>query len=298
MRNQSRQLAVDKRSISGRLRQKHGNDTATTRQRELSSPRECTTFLLLLGIKRACLSLIAICLAWVATAASPTEYIAKDGHSLRGFGESRYQLGIMGEYAYNRTWGHMGNVDIRALMPINPYFEMQANVQLSSAAVYTGAAVLRPKFALPAGELFLETELLYRAVARNRQGDFCAALSVGYRMDYVSLNIGMFGRVMSSWDRDWHTTETYNIEPFNLLYRLEVFCRPQTCNWNISACIANVDDFQMERMWQPIFMLGGRYDVDNHWRVLAEAECKPTGMFHLNATLYSASVRAGFCYCF
>lgn len=229
---------------------------------------------------------------------SATDRVTKDGKSLRGFGEPRYQISVLGEYAYNRTWEHMGNIDILALMPINPYFEMQTNVQLSSASVYTGAVVLRPKFSLPAGELFLETELLYKAVARNRQSDFCGAVSIGYRMDYVSLNIGMFGRVMSAWDRDWHSDQTYNVEPFNLLYRLEVFCRPQTEKWNISACIANIDDYQMERMWQPMFMLGGRYDIDNHWRVKIEAECKPTGMFHLSATFYSAFVRTGFTYRF
>lgn len=117
-------------------------------------------------------------------------------------------------------------------------------------------------------------------------------------MDYVSFQIGVFGRVMSSWDRDWNTEETYNIEPFNLLYRMEVFCRPQTSRWNISACVANIDDYQMERMWQPIFMLGGRYDINDHWRVLLQGECKPTGMFHLNATFYSAYIRTGFTYKF
>lgn len=244
------------------------------------------------------LLLISCVVFALSAAAAPKEYTARDGHSLRGFGNTGYALSISAEYAYNRTWEHFGNLNIQALMPINPHFELQTNVQLSSANVYTGALILRPKFALPVGELFAETEVLYRAIARNRQGDFCAALSVGYRMDYISLNIGMFGRVMSTWDRDWHTEETYNAEPFNLLYRLEVFCRPQTSHWNISACMANIDDYKMERMWQPIFMLGGRYDIDQHWRVALSGECKPTGMFHLNATFYSAYLRAGFTYKF
>lgn len=234
----------------------------------------------------------------LAATAAPREYTARDGHSLRGFGEPTYQLSVMGEYAYNRTWEHMGNLDIQALMPINPYFEMQTNLRFSTANVYTGALILRPKFALPVGELFLETEILYNAIARNRQSDFCAALSLGYRMDYVSVNVGMFSRVMSSWDRDLHSSEAYNSEPFNLLYRLEVFCRPQISRWNISAAFANIDDYQMERIWQPIFTLGGRYDIDSHWRVLLSAQCKPTGMFHLNATFYAAYVRAGFTYKF
>lgn len=214
------------------------------------------------------------------------------------FAAERYSVEVSAEYAYNRTYTHFANINIKAQMPVNPYFEMDAAVQLSSANVYTGAFVARPKFALPVGELFLETELLYKAFARNRQNDFCGAVSIGYRMDYVSVNVGMFGRVMNAWDTDYHSEAAYNCEPFNLLYQLWVGCRPDTCCWNIWAAVSNVDDFQMERMWQPIFRLGARYDIDSHWRTVLEAECKPTGMFHLNATLYSAYVRAGFAYRF
>ena len=210
----------------------------------------------------------------------------------------RYALEVSAEYAYNRTYTHFANINLQAQLPIYACFEMDARVQLSSANVYTGALAMRPKFPLPVGELFLETELLYKALARNHQSDFCGAVAVGYRMDYVSVRLGMFGRVMQAWNTDYHSAAAYNCEPFNLLYELKVGCRPQNCSWNVWAAISNVDDFQMERMWQPIFRLGGRYDIDTHWRTILEAECKPTGMFHLNATFYSAYLRAGFAYRF
>ena len=47
------------------------------------------------------------------------EYISIDGgHNLRGFGEEKYNLSLMAEYGYNRTWEHMANVDIFAHMPV------------------------------------------------------------------------------------------------------------------------------------------------------------------------------------
>lgn len=215
-----------------------------------------------------------------------------------GFGERRYSLTFLTEYSYNRTWGHHGNFDIQALMPINSHFEMEAKVQLSTANVYTGALYLRPKFELPVGELFVETDLMYRAVARNRMGDITAALGVGYRMDYVSVTLGVFGRVMDDWNRSWHSTDSYVVEPFNLLYRLEVFCRPQANPWNLSFVFSNVDDKHMERMWQPLFMVNAYYDIADHWRLQFGAQCKPTGMFHLDATFYGATFRTGFTYKF
>lgn len=215
-----------------------------------------------------------------------------------GFGERHYSLSAMAEYSYNTTWGHHGNFDVQALMPFNPHFEMEAKLQFSTANVHTMALQFRPKFELPVGEMFLETDVLYRAVARNRIHDFTAALGVGYRMDHVSVTLGLFCRVMDDWDRDWHSNETFVVEPFNLLYRIEVFCRPQNNPWNLSFMFSNVDDYQLERMWQPLFSVGAWYDLNNHWRLNFAAQCKPTGMFHLDATFYGATFRTGFSYRF
>ena len=215
-----------------------------------------------------------------------------------GFGDRKYSLSGMVDYSYNKTWGHHANFDIQALMPINAHFEMEAKLQFSTANVHTGALQIRPKFELPVGEMFIETDVLYRAIARNRIGDITAALGVGYRMDYVSITLGMFCRVIDDWNRSWYTDESYVVEPLNLLYRLEVFCRPQNNNWNLSFMFSNVDDYQMERMWQPLFSIGAWYDVNEHWRLNFWTQCKPTGMFHLDATFYGATFRTGFTYRF
>ena len=212
--------------------------------------------------------------------------------------EARYSISGSIEYAYNKSWGHFANIDAQALLPINKHFEMNVNLQASIKNVYSVGVVLRPKFPLPVGELFFDTEVLYKAVLRANQMDLVTALSLGWRFDYLSVQIGSFCRVMENYGREWNSEEAYNIEPFNLLYRLEVFCRPQAENWNISAVIANFDDYQFERMWQLLFMLNGRYDIDDHWRVQLLAECKPTGMFHLNAAFYGFTLRAGFTYRF
>ena len=215
-----------------------------------------------------------------------------------GFGTRGYRLTVMGEYSYNTAWGHHGNLDAQALLPFNPHFEMEAKLQLSTANVYSMGVQLRPKFELPVGEMFLETDLYVRAIARNRITDYTAALGVGYRMDYVSVTLGLFSRVMSDWDRSWHSNESYVAEPFNFLYRIEAFCRPQDNPWNLSFLFSNIDDYQMERMWQPLFGIGAWVDVADHWRITMGVQCKPTGMFHLDATFYGATLRAGFTYKF
>ena len=238
-------------------------------------------------VERYILIFMALLPAWLtASAGNP------------GFGDRRYTVSGLVEYSYNRTWGHHANFDIQSLMPINPHFEMEARLQFSTANVYTGALQLRPKFELPVGELFIETDILYRAVVRNQLGDITAALGLGYRMDYVSITLGVFTRVLDDYNRSWYNDETFVVEPFNLLYRLEVFCRPQNNPWNLSFMFSNVDDYQMERMWQPLFSIGAWYDVKDHWRLNFGVQCKPTGMFHLDATFYGATFRTGFSYRF
>ena len=215
-----------------------------------------------------------------------------------GFGARKYSLTTLAEYSYNTTWGHHGNMDVQALLPFNRHFEMEARLQMSSANVFSGVLQFRPKFEVPVGEFFLETDLRYRAIARNKMGDITAAFGLGYRMDYVSVTIGSYCRVLDDWTRSWYSNQTYTVEPFNLLYRLEVFCRPQDNNWNLSFMFSNADDYQMERMWQPLFGIGAWYDVNEHWRLNFAAQCKPTGMFHLDASFYGATFRTGFSYRF
>ena len=208
-------------------------------------------------------------------------------------GDSRYSISLHAGYGHNRTYGSMGNFDIDAFMPINQHFEMQADIRMSTANFYSFGVQMRPKFALPVGEMFLEDRLMARLITRDAFNEVTQALSLGYRMQYVSIQLGMSTRLIIRLPYEWHSTESIICEPFNVLYRVEGFVRPQTSPWNISLCVSNMDNYQIERVWQPMFMLGGWYDPTDHWRVRLSAECKPTGHFHLNATYYGAEVRVG-----
>ncbi len=209
-----------------------------------------------------------------------------------------YSLTAYANYGYNLTWGNYGGATAVAYLPINPHFEAELGVRALSSNVHTFEGDLRPVFPLPVGDLYLSTHLIYTTSFRNRIQDLAASVGVGYRMDYVDVQFGLHARMYDSFGRDKHSLEQVIFEPPHLLYGVEAYVRPQTCNWNISLRLANFDQFQMERMWQPLFRIGGRYDIDSHWRVLADVTCKPTGMFHLCATFYGIDARAGFTYSF
>ncbi len=208
-------------------------------------------------------------------------------------GSDQYAVSLHVGYGHNLTYGSMANFDVSAYMPINQHFDMQANLRFSTADTYTIGVQLRPKFTLPVGELYLEDRILTNIVARDSYNDFVHSLSVGYMMQYVNIQIGIFTRVIIPLPYEYRTGDEMILEPFNVLYKLEAFVRPKTSPWNISLGIANVDQYQMERVWQPMFYLGGWYDINEHWRVRLSGKLKLAGMFHLNAHYYASEIRVG-----
>ena len=208
-------------------------------------------------------------------------------------GESQYAVSLHVGYAHNLTYGSYANFDLDAYLPINPHFDMQASVRTSTADFTTTGVQLRPKFILPVGELYLEDRLMLRFMARDSFCDFVHAFSVGYKMQYVNVQVGMSNRIITPLPYVSRSEDAMVLEPFDLVYRVEAFVRPQTSPWNISLCISNMDNYQVERMWQPMFYLGGWYDVTKNWRVRLSGKYKMAGMFHLNAHYYGAEVRAG-----
>ena len=217
---------------------------------------------------------------------------------LRLFASSPYSLSFHAGYAHNLTYGSYATFDLDAYLPINQYFEAEANLRTSTANMHTIGLQLRPKFALPVGELFLEDRLMGRFVSRDNVNEFAHAISIGYRMQYVSVQLGLLSRVIIPVPYENNSDNSYISEPFNLLYRVEAFVRPQTSCWNIAIAISNVDDYMMERAWVPMLYLGGWYDVNKHWRLRLSGKYKHAGMFHMNAHYYASEVRLGVEYSF
>ena len=208
-------------------------------------------------------------------------------------GDTTYSVSLHTGYAHNLTYGSYANFDLDAYMPINKHFDMQANIRTSSANVHTMGVQLRPKFCLPKGELYLEDRLMMRWAKRDNYCDFAHAISVGYMMQYVNVQVGMANRIIMPLPYEQHSNDAMILEPFDAVYRVEAFVRPQTASWNISLCLSNMDNYQIERMWAPMFYLGSWYDINPHWRIRLSGKMKLAGMFHLNAHYYGAELRAG-----
>ena len=188
-------------------------------------------------------------------------------------------------YAYNIVYGNHATFDMGAVLPINRNFVGEVSARATTANTYTIGFRIQPKFpiernAKDCGEVLLETSVLV------------------YRWEYVYAKVGYGMSMMAALVMSQHSTENSIFEPHNLVYYLEIFARPHTSPWNISACITDMTDFQMERMFTPIFILRSYVDVAEHWRLYFSGQCKPVGIANLAASFFGAEVSAGASYRF
>ena len=224
--------------------------------------------------------------------------VSQSAKSASVYQDSCYAIGMTGGYAYNNTYEHYGHFSIDAFLPITHSFYVEVNMRTSTASVHDFALHLHPKIILPVGELFLATRIQYNLFARNEFHSLSTSFFVGYRMDYVSAEIGYGSRVSAFIDLSKHTAENGISEPHNLVYRVEVFARPPQAKWNISTYVTNVTEYQMERMFTPIFGLRTTADIKEHWRIIFEGRCKPVGISNLVASFYGVEGIIGLDYRF
>ena len=209
-----------------------------------------------------------------------------------------YSVGLSGTYAYNETYGHYGAFTVDAYLPITYYFEGEVNIRMATANVHDFGLHFRPKFILPVGELYFDTQIMYNLIKRNELHGICAGFSFGYRMDYVKVHIGYGTRTFATIQKSKHSSETSVHEPHNLIYYAEVFVRPHTSSWNLSFCATNMTDYQMERMFTPMFIVNSFVNIGPHWRLTLRGLCKPVGISNYAPSFYGAEGSIGIHYRF
>lgn len=199
---------------------------------------------------------------------------------------------------YNTAWGAYAGADVVARATAGEHLEASAVFEgLTSGTLACGVSA-RPKLNFAAGTLYLDAGVLYRASNPNCIFDFVMFESIGWQMKHLDARVGLFTRTMGSMARDIHTTEEMVTEPFNLLYRIEGKLKGDDSRWDIWGGLTDFSLFEYERHWEPFFFVGGRYAIADGMQIFLQADLKPAGMFHLNASFYGILCRAGVTYSF
>lgn len=213
-------------------------------------------------------------------------------------GENGYKISVSGIYGYNSTDSGYGGASLSAFLPLTRTFSAGAYFDCVSAGRYAASVTLTPVFPLQAGEIFIDGTAHYRSLYSDRTAEFVSAASVGYRMQWFSVQFGMFSRTLIDMNRRQHDNCNYVSEPFNLLYRASFHVRPASSKWNAGGGFSNYTAYEYERMWQPYFFVDGYWRLSDSLSLKADVTVKPAGMFHLVASFYGIRSSLGLSYRF
>lgn len=198
--------------------------------------------------------------------------------------------GLMG---YNGTYRWYGGIDLKGNLRVDQT-NFALNFEGLTANVYSVSLTATPEFEIcKNGILFLDGTLHSRIFAKYKTYEFVYAASVGFKMRHFSAQVGVFSRTIDALGRSWHSLDNYIAEPFNFLYRIKVSIMGFDHPWDVVLTFSDYNDFEYERMWEPIFSLGGRWDFKDRWSAVAEGTLEPAGMFHGTVKFYEATLRLG-----
>jgi len=200
---------------------------------------------------------------------------------------------VQGAVGYNTTWKWYCGGDIKAALHLKKT-DIRLDLESLTANVHSVGTTVTPYFDVcKNGQIFLDGTLHSRIFSRNKAYEFVYAGSVGYRMRHFSVQVGIFAKIMDATGRNYHSVSNFIAEPFNVLYRVAVSIKGFNNPWDIYFVGSDYNEFEYERVWQPIFTMGGRAKVGERLSIVAEGTLKPTGIFHLDTHFYAAWLKVG-----
>ena len=202
-------------------------------------------------------------------------------------------VAAQGLVGYNTTFNWYEGLDLKGVLHADNV-DFTLNFEALTKNVYSIGLNFCPSFKLcKNGYIFFDGTLFSRIYGISSNYEFIYAGSVGFRMRHFSVQAGLFSRTIDTWKRDWHSLDSPVTEPFNLLYKVKISVMGFDHPWDVYGVFSNYNDYEYERMWEPIFALGGRWDFKDRWSAVAEGTLKPAGQFHGTIKFYEATMRVG-----
>ena len=203
------------------------------------------------------------------------------------------EIQVNGVAGYNLTYKGYGGADLKGVFHVDNT-DFTVNFEALTAKTFSLGVTVGHSFNVcDNGFVFLDGTLHSRIFGRYKTYEFVYAGSVGFRMRHFSVQAGLFSRTIDAFGRDWHSLQNYVTEPFNFLYKVIISVMGFDHPWDVYLVGTNYNDFEYERMWEPIFSLGGRYDFKERWSAIAEGTLEAAGIFHGTVKFYEAIMRVG-----
>lgn len=188
---------------------------------------------------------------------------------------------------HNAAFGGFAAVSLETHQNLCGEFSIDGGLQYNTIGRTTVEAVPAYGFPFDWGRLSVESVLSYTRLSAVNSFAAGAGLAVDSR--------GVSGR-LGYYYRHFGGQGGWINEPFNVYYELSVHFLKKVEDWKLDFVITNCEAFELERHFQPSFIVEGCYYPSSKLGISFGVGCKPSGIFNMSADYYQSYIKTGVCY--
>lgn len=199
--------------------------------------------------------------------------------------EGKALLGIRA--GHSAPFGGFAAASLEAEHSFERYFSVSGGALFNT--IGKTAVELRPSYFhdLECGRL--TAEILIHSTNLSSFTNIAFGSGVGLKGKWADIKLGYYYRLYGN-SRGWLK------EPFNIYYELGINCLPMSEKWDLRLTITNNEIFELERHYQPSYIIQGWYYPGERIGVTLGLNYKPAGTFHASTDYYQLHSKAGICY--
>lgn len=171
--------------------------------------------------------------------------------------------------------------------------QSESGLALSGGAQYSSigsvACELRPSYSFDTDICSLGAEALLHYGSQAYVGNYALGAGVLLSMKALHARLGYFYR-------SFYGRESCVSEPFNIYYELSVNILERSDDWDLYLSFTNAEFLQLERHYQPSYLLQGCWHGLERMSFRLGLGYKPAGMFNMSSDYYQLSADIGICY--
>ena len=203
---------------------------------------------------------------------------------LAAIGAQAQHLRAFTEYDFNRTNGSRGNFAIASDFQLAKNFHFDLGFQIGTQNRYAlNLAYQMDLWNAKKGTLYLENRYLYRLFPSYKLQEFNALLDLGWKNNHWNFQFGLCNRYIAEIPLRVNGGESIVFEPMNVVFNIEGNLFDQNHPWNIGCGISNYREFIIERVTLFYYTMHGYYNINEQWRINAEAGLHPAGVLNLSS---------------
>ncbi|MBO7197698.1 MAG: hypothetical protein J6V28_02765 [Tidjanibacter sp.] len=186
-------------------------------------------------------------------------------------------LGVRG--GHNVVFGSFSALHLRAIQRFADNLAVEAGVQYNT--IGRTAVEARPSYSLEFAWGRVSAETLLAFANQTSINTLSAGVGAGLSTRWVGAKVGCYYRMFGGQGGQI-------VEPLNLYYEFSANLLPRREEWKLQLLATNCEMFELERHYQPTFIVECHHNPNSALGISFGLGCKPAGMFNLSADYYQS----------